>query len=293
MVYFNMYGRLGNLLFQYAAALSLGKGKAVGVTPDPEVVAVARKAGSLFAGLEIVPRAPEGALLLRQDKLFGPIEFPDVTGRDVLLDGFFQSERYVDEKLVRAAYAIPSELERQLRERFAVPLAAPNVTSIHVRRGDYLAVPQCHPFVGEDYFRDCLARLPDCRDFIVCSDDLPWCRSFFPQAFPDRHFTFSETGGPIEDVYLCSLCRNNIMSNSSFSWWGAWLNANPGKRVLAPSRWFGFALAHDWGIDWSPIYFKGAEIVRNRFSPLFWLKAHWADFVFRRRARAERRRRDR
>ena len=290
MVYFNLHGRLGNQLFQYAAALSLGKGKAVGVTSNPRALASIRDAGPLFSGLEIVPQAPEGAMLVRQPNMFGPVEFPEPEGRDLLLDGFFQDERYLDDALVRRAYAIPREMEQRLRARFGAALAQPQVTSIHVRRGDYLKLPQSHPFVGERYFRDAIARLPGCRQFIVCSDDLDWCRRFFPKTFPDRQFEFADGGSPMEDLFLCSLCRNNIMSNSSFSWWGAWLNGHPDKRVIAPSMWFGFALKN-YGLDWSGLYFKNVEVVRNGYSPVQWLKARWEHLKYRRAARRERKRR--
>jgi len=66
-----------------------------------------------------------------------------------------------------------------------------------------------------------------------------------------------------------SLCRNNIISNSSFSWWGAWLNANPAKRVLSPGMWFGYNLSHDW----RDIYFRGMEVVPNSYTPGLRLRA--------------------
>lgn len=276
MVYFNMYGRLGNLLFQYAAALSLGRGRAVGVTADEKTIAAVRGYGSPFAGLEIVPAAPASAKVLRQVKCdfveFAPVSPDD----DVLLDGYFQSERYFDVQLVRSRFEMPEGAGRRLRSDYADVLSRPGVTSIHVRRGDYLTLAHCHPFVGERYFRDCLARLPEANDFVVCSDDLPWCRDFFPATFPDRRFVFSHETDPVSDMYLCSLCENHVMSNSSLSWWGAWLDNRRGKRVLAPSLWFGFALNRRGRLDWSSIYPQGAEVVRNRYSPSLWLRAHMA-----------------
>ena len=278
MVYFKMYGRLGNLLFQYATALSLGRGRAVGVANDDKTVAAARGYGHLFAGLEIVPEAPPSARVLRQVKC-DFLEFPPVgPDDDVLLDGYFQSERYFDVPLVCSRFAAPEGLERRLRADYADVLGRPGVTSVHVRRGDYLTLAQFHPFVGERYFHDCLARLPESGDFVVCSDDLPWCREFFPTAFPKRRFVFSRETDPVSDMYLCSLCENHVMSNSSLSWWGAWLDGRGGKRVLAPSLWFGFALNRHGRLDWSSIYPNGAEVVRNRYSPGLWLKAHMAQW---------------
>lgn len=275
MVYFNLYGRLGNILFQYATALSRGDGEPVGVTDDARTLAAVRSYGSLFKGLEIVPKAPAGLEVFRQHKC-DDLEIPCCHGRDVLLDGYFQSERYFDAPLVRSRFAIPEALRQRLTERYREALSRPEITSIHVRRGDYLTHAHCHPFVGEAYFRDCMARLPDCRDFLVCSDDLDWCKSHFARHFPDRRFFFSSETDPVADLYLCSLCQNHIMSNSSFSWWGAWLGGRAEKRMLAPSLWFGFALNRHGRLDWSSIYAKGMTVVRNRYSPGLYVKARYS-----------------
>ncbi len=288
MVYFRMYGRLGNFLFQYATALSLGKGRVVAVVEDDVTLADIKKYPSLFGGLEIVRSAPVGIRHLKQGNIFDLVDTSYIEQGDVLLDGYFQSEKYIDRDIVRQAYAMPEGLERQLKERYAAALSVPQVTSIHVRRGDYLKLPQFHPFVGEKYFIKALARLSDCHEYIVCSDDLAWCKAFFPPHFPDCHFTFSQEKGPLEDIYLCSLCHNHILSNSSFSWWGAWLNERPDKRILAPSNWFGFALAKGLKHDWSPIYLPGTEVISNSPTFSFWWHAHWMYYKFKRADRRER-----
>jgi hypothetical protein len=69
---------------------------------------------------------------------------------------------------------------------------------------------------------------------VVLSDDIPWCRTYFS----GRRFTFIDGQSPAEDFFLMSACANHIISNSSFSWWGAWLGINPAKRVIAPRDWF-------------------------------------------------------
>jgi len=283
MVYFKPGGRLGNLLFEYAAAISLGGGKAVAVG-DESLKRDLSRYENFFHGLEVVAEAPRDALVLRQDRCNFLI-LPEIGDRDVVLDGFFQSERYFDAAIVRRAYAVPIETEKRLREGYGDWLSRPHITSIHVRRGDYLKLAQYHPFVGERYFRDCLAKLRESRDFIVCSDDLAWCKAFFPRTFPNRRFRFSENTSPVDDIYLCSLCQNNIMSNSSFSWWGAWLNEHSDKRMLAPSLWFGFGLSRAGDLDWSSIYAQGMEVVHNRYSLSQWLNAWLTDRRLRREFR--------
>ena len=177
-----------------------------------------------------------------------------------------------------------SERIASLEGRFGDWLSRPGVTGISVRRGDYLRKAAWHPFVGERYFRDCIARLPDVRDFIVCSDGMGWCKKFFPKAFPGRHFLFVEGESVLNQLYVHTLCANNIVSNSSFSWWGAWLaerrrRAEGVKGVtLAPSMWLGY-LPRRRGVDWSDVYFDGMEIVKNSYTMRLWLTAHFPVFA--------------
>ena len=75
----------------------------------------------------------------------------------------------------------------------------------------------------------------NCENFIIFSDDIKWCKNNF---IGDK-FTFIEGEKDYIDLWLMSLCNHNIIANSSFSWWGAWLNQNPNKKVIAPINWFG------------------------------------------------------
>lgn len=283
MVYVNLFGNLGNLLFQYATAVSLGAGKAIGVTDSPKTLAQLHEYSEMFKGLEVVAKAPEGVLRVDQVRC-DHTEFPDSGGRDILINGFFQSERYFDCDLVYDLMK-PSETRiARLREKYGDWLSRPGVTGISVRRGDYLRKAAWHPFVGERYFRDCLSRLPEINDFIVCSDGLKWCRRFFPKTFPDKRFCFVEGESVIDQLYVHTLCANNIVSNSSFSWWGAWLGERRRREsevrgiTLAPSMWLGYVPKRRGG-DWSDIYFDGMEVVRNRYSFRLWLASRWSVFA--------------
>lgn len=283
MVYVNLFGNLGNLLFQYATAMSLGGGKAIGVTDSEKTLAQLVEYAEMFGGLGTVAEAPEGALRVDQVRC-DHTEFPDPGGRDLFISGYFQSERYFDCDLVYRLMK-PSEARvARLMEKYGDWLSRPGVTGISVRRGDYLSKAAWHPFVGERYFRDCLARLPAAADFVVCSDGMEWCRRFFPKAFPDRRFLFVEGESVLDQLFVHTLCANNIVSNSSFSWWGAWLGerrrrAEGGRGVtLAPSMWLGYAPKRMGG-DWSDIYFDGMEVVKNRYSPRLWLAARFPVFA--------------
>ena len=283
MVYFRLFGNLGNLLFQYAAGVSLGGGRAVGVTDSPKTLEQVREYGELYGDLEVVPEPPAAALKVEQVRC-DFTRFPDPAGRDVFISGYFQSERYFDRELVYGRLKPGDGRVARLKDRYGEWLARPGVTGISVRRGDYLRKAAWHPFVGERYFRDCLARLPDVGDFVVCSDGIDWCKRFFPKAFPERRFLFVEGESVLDQLYVHTLCANNVVSNSSFSWWGAWLAEQRRRaegisgRTLAPSMWLGY-IPKRMGGDWSDVYFDGMEVVRNRYSFRLWLAAHCPAFA--------------
>ena len=264
---------LGNWMFQYAAALSYGE--EVAVWPEHvEFLEKFQRYPELFSAVRILESIPEGVVHYHQP-IFGYSPLPEKDGADLMLWGYYQSEKFFkNAQEIRARFRVPPSREATLRSRYGEWLSRPNVTGISVRRGDYMRKPQHHPFVGKQFFRDAIDQLPACDDFIVCSDDLPWCKRFFSAAFPRKRFLFIEGEDVLNQLYIHTLCQNNIISNSSFSWWGAWLNENPTKRVLAPSLWFGFALYQD-PHAWQDIYFQGVEIVPNRYTPVQVLLAHW------------------
>ena len=285
MVYFRLFGNLGNLMFQYATAASLGGGRAVGVTDSAKTLAQLKEYSEMFGGLETVAEAPAGAARVDQFRC-DHTEFPDPAGRDLFISGYFQSEQYFDRALVYGMFRPGVERVARLADKYGDWLSRPGVTGISVRRGDYLRQAAWHPFVGERYFRDCMARLPDVGDFVVCSDGMEWCRKFFPRAFPDRRFLFVEGEGVLDQLFVHAMCANNVVSNSSFSWWGAWLGEQrrreEGRRgvTLAPSMWLGYAPRRE-GARWDDVYFDGMEVVENRYTFRLWLAAHWPMFAER------------
>ena len=118
-----------------------------------------------------------------------------------------------------------------------------NSVSIHVRRADYIdnkVYSKLYHECDEQYFRSAMAfisdRVPDAK-FYVFSDDIEWAKaqSFFSKCnFVEQ----DPASGSWNDLFLMSCCQHNIIANSSFSWWGAWLNQNPAKNVIAPKQWF-------------------------------------------------------
>lgn len=109
--------------------------------------------------------------------------------------------------------------------------------SLHVRHGDYINYPDVHPFVPIEYYKHCIhffERHYLCK-FIIFSDDLDWCRKNLN--FSNNHFC--DIDNNVAEMLLMARCDHNIIANSTFSWWGAYLNTNERKKVLYPDKWFG------------------------------------------------------
>jgi hypothetical protein len=162
--------------------------------------------------------------------------------KNTYLQGFWQSERYFKD--------YEAEIRHDFRFRDSVTQACKhlkeqvsscNSVSIHVRRGDYVSNPSANKFHGlcsPGYYRDAVDHIAQSQkdiELFVFSDDIAWCKEHLKL---DQPLHFMETHTAYEDMYLMSQCRHHIIANSSFSWWGAWLNDKPGKRVVAPKQWF-------------------------------------------------------
>ena len=112
-----------------------------------------------------------------------------------------------------------------------------NSVAIHSRRGDYTRHPNLHPICNMDYYNSAIEHFGHRKNFLVFGDDVNWLRDNF-----DANFHIIQETDVI-DLYIMSMCTDNIIANSSFSWWGAWLNPNENKKVIAPKNWFGSALS--------------------------------------------------
>jgi hypothetical protein len=144
------------------------------------------------------------------------------------IDGYFQSYKYF--------HKYREEILKDFTFKSYVPnkpIPKVNMVSIHVRRGDYVAHPGFHT-LDVDYYIKALEEHFSDRDytFLVFSDDIEWCKQVFKEGF-----IFMENTAPIEDLFMMSGCVHHILSNSTFSWWGAYLS-NDGGKVIAPNKWY-------------------------------------------------------
>lgn len=257
--------RLGNWLFQYAVAASAGDGR-VSTLDVPYARDAKNRYSDFLNGLELIHSFPKDARVVKES-LSHTVQIAQEGSSDsIVLDGYFQRAEYLNRDKVLSLFSIPKDKLTRYMEIYGEWLDRKDITAIHVRRGDYLRLSHCHPFVGKQYFRDCIAAMPEVQHFLVFSDDIEWCKAFFPKAFPDKVFCFVEGTDMLDDLHIQSICRNNIISNSSFSWWGAYLNRNPNKRILAPSNWFGFYLRM-LKVDASGMYYDGVQVVPNAYTP--------------------------
>lgn len=162
---------------------------------------------------------------------------PDYT----YLMGYWQSPRYFEDiaDIIRADFMCSTALQGK-DEAIASVIKDVDSVSLHIRRGDYL-LQTAHGVCSLGYYEKCvdtIAGILQCPHFFIFSDDAEWVRQHLFIPFPHTLVDHNPAGAAAEDLRLMSLCKHNIIANSSFSWWGAWLNSNSGKRVFAPARWF-------------------------------------------------------
>jgi hypothetical protein len=148
------------------------------------------------------------------------------------LNGFWQSEKYFYE----FSEIIKNELEPDITtlEKLSSKMSN-NSVSLHIRRTDYVTSNGYHPVQSIDYYNKALEIIGDYDQLLIFSDDINWCK----ENLNYKNMVFIENQTNIEDMWLMSLCKHNIIANSSFSWWGAWLNKNEDKIVIVPKNWFG------------------------------------------------------
>jgi len=158
-------------------------------------------------------------------------------GDDIHLHGYFQTEKYFKhiESSVRSEFSFKPDIVEDASS-YLKDKQSHETVSIHVRRGDYLTLKH-HGSCDLSYYSSALSHFTDkSYNFIVVTDDINWAKSTFVGS---DNFYISESRNQFIDMCIMTLCNHNIIANSTFSWWGAWLNTSPNKKVIAPSRWFG------------------------------------------------------
>ena len=158
---------------------------------------------------------------------------------NLFLDGYFQSEKYFKKNKKELQELFHLDYTKILFFLESLPKNK-DITSIHIRRGDYLKFPGIHDICSLEYYKNAMEVIGD-NNFIIVSDDMDWCR----ENIKGKNIYYSPFTDEIEDLLLISSCKNKIIANSSFSWWGAYLdgdnylNSDITSKVIAPKKWFG------------------------------------------------------
>jgi len=233
MITTKLQGGLGNQLFQWAAT------KALSIKHNTDYAFDFSYFNSNQWNLElnkfkkiILKKHNESISLniVTDDFYFKKIE------NDSLLDGYWQSEKYFNEIdcLIREDLKIENNIKEYIVNKYSI--LNENTVSLHVRRGDYINIQNFHPLQTIDYYKNAYDTINENSiNVLILSDDVNWCKKNIK--FNNTSYIENETN--IVDLYIMSLCKHNIIANSSFSWWGAWLNENKNKKIVCPINWFG------------------------------------------------------
>jgi len=164
---------------------------------------------------------------------------------NIYLDGYWQSEKYfIDiEQIIRKELSVKTPQRSKNRE-LAEEIKSCQSVSLHIRRGDYVSnekTNQIHGTCSLAYYDRAIEKIRTALSkphFFVFSDDPEWVHKNLKLDYLTTIVDHNNADSNYEDLRLMSQCKHNIIANSSFSWWGAWLNSNPDKIVVAPQRWF-------------------------------------------------------
>ena len=234
----NFMGGLGNQLFQAAHALSQGwkHERECVFIPDSWTPGQGNSTenylDNIFRKLKFIDNL-NGFTQINE----GPFEYSEVNpvSQNTTFYGYFQSTKNwfgYDDK-IREIFEPSKELVDEFLLKYP-QLNQENTLSIHVRRSEYLQYPDIHPTITKEYINEALKLIGEYSTVFIFSDDHNWIKENLN--FPSVVFVNEDKDW--KELYLMGLCKNHIISNSTFSWWGVFLNKNKDKKIIAPSKWF-------------------------------------------------------
>lgn len=233
----HLIGGLGNQLFQISHALSQGFENEREVIFLPHSTTqlqgnnTTQYVDNIYSKLKFVDNITNYDVIQEQGFNYNKI-YP--SNKNTLFYGYFQSSKYFANyrKEIMDIFSPPKSFIDKMYLKYP-QLNEKNTVSLHVRIGDYLNFPTIHPTVSENYLMNAIKKIGDYSHIFLFSDNHQFLKNLKLQ----NKIIISEKD--YEELWLMSLCQNNIISNSTFSWWGSFLNQNDLKIVVAPSLWFG------------------------------------------------------
>ena len=155
---------------------------------------------------------------------------------NTIFEGYFQSSKhwYGYDDDIQNIFQPDENIKTYLNKKYP-EIKNENTVSIHIRRGDYVNSPSIHPIISLDYINKALTLFDSYSNIFIFTDDHNWVN----KNFLDKKYILVNEEFDWLELYLMSLCNHNIISNSTFSWWGSFLNKYNNKKIIAPSIWFG------------------------------------------------------
>ena len=272
MIIVKITGGLGNQMFQFALASILAKNadsklyleidvfKSIqkGVTPWDFQLNIFNNQYSFLSVMDIEKLIGDAGIVKLIKKTLGvktlttykekSLNFDSnvlETTSPVYLKGYFQSYKYFrgNERFVRDLFKFDTESLKGKNIYYLSQIQSSNSVSIHIRRGDYVSnknILEDHGICNFDYYLKAInilsSKISSFKLFFF-SDDMDWVKENFSSINVDKFFIEQEQKNDWVDMFLMSSCDHQIIANSSFSWWGAWLNSNNSKIVVAPKIW--------------------------------------------------------
>lgn len=232
-IYVPLLSRLGNQLFEVATAYHLAK------TYQKRLVLLP-KGNSGYEPYPIILKCSEGqetpskAILIEEPYTQPLMDLSIVKDidNDVILKGYFQSDKYFTREDVEELFPIPAEI----KEKYSY---LEDYVCISVRRGDYLLLGDMFNVINAEWYEEMYHKYFEGKKILICSDDIEWCKNNFK--LPNMEFLENKNTTSTERLFIMAMCENHIISCSTFSWWAAYLSNG---KVIAPYPWFGKALAH-------------------------------------------------
>ena len=267
MIIVQITGGLGNQMFQYAMGRSLSEQSSMPLKLDISSYENYKPHSFLLDRLNIKAEIASREEINQVKKKKREFKFPFTNRRSInyvkeegftfnpevlklktstYFSGYWQSEKYFKniETHIRKEFVLKKELAQSREKIFKEILASRKPVSIHVRRGDYVSNAKANAFHGTcepEWYAKAIQEIRKNSVEItpvVFSDDIDWVKKNIELDCNVIWVEPDEDGHDFEDMYLMSVCQNHITANSTFSWWGAWLNPNKDKRVIVPNKWF-------------------------------------------------------
>jgi hypothetical protein len=270
MIIARIAGGLGNQMFQYAIAKSIAKKNSdifkldISFYPKQSL----RKYELNLFNIEeniateeecVILRGSEGLWFKIRNKLGLKVKRPDSYykekeiavfdenvfkyDKNIYLDGYWQNENYFTDIRYEILndFTLKQDISNEAKKHLE-NIKNINSISLHVRRGDYVQdthTNKVHGICDFEYYKKAIEHIKNKVEkpmFYIFSDDISWCKENFN--FLENKVFIDDTKSALEDLELMKHCKHNIIANSTFSWWGAWLNDNDNKIVIAPKIWW-------------------------------------------------------